>query len=66
MQTPVFSPKRRDLLAKTLMDLAKILVAAALASEFFGQMPIILRTFLLGLIGIPLATATFICPRRDS
>ncbi len=60
----IFTDKRRELLAKTFMDIAKIFVAAALASEFFKKFPLWLRAILLAsTIGL-LTFATLVCPKR--
>lgn len=63
---PIFTVKRRELLAKTLMDWTKILIAAALASEFFVKLPLWLRVILFGFIGILIALGTLVCPKRDA
>lgn len=53
---PIVTAKRRDLLAKTLMDFAKILVAATLASKLFGgkmeeaMLAIVLALIFFGLL----------------
>ena len=60
-----FTAKRRDLLAKTLMDLAKIFVAAALASNLFGKLPIWLRLSLLATIFGLLMAGMQICPKHN-
>lgn len=36
----IFGDKRRELIAKTIMDLAKIQGAAAIATTFFEDLPI--------------------------
>lgn len=48
------------------MDFAKILVAAAFASQFFSMLPARLRMVLFGLIGALLAAGVFVFPRRDN
>ena len=39
----IFAKERRSLLAKTIMDLVKILGASALATSFFKSMPVSVR-----------------------
>ena len=44
----LFSDRRRALLARTIMDLAKIQAAAALTTAFFKEFPISMRVVMAG------------------
>ena len=63
MSVPIFTEFRRTLIAKTLFDCLKIELAGALASNFFIELPRLLR-FALGLsIPVLLVAAILVCPR---
>lgn len=62
----IFTSRRRDLLAKTVMDFSKILVAAALASGLFRMFPAWLRILLLCAIGVLVFSGPYICPKQDN
>lgn len=66
MREPIFTTKRRDLLAKTAVDLVKILIAAGLASEFFSLMPWWIRVPLAGSIVGLLMLGIFVCPKKEA
>ena len=42
----LFSKKRRELLAKTIMDLAKVQAAAAMTTAFFRELPVTVRVLM--------------------
>ena len=63
MLGPIFTERRRDLIAKTLADLLKISVAGAVASKFFVEFPLRLRLVLGGVIPLILVMAILICPK---
>ncbi len=61
----VFTDKRRKLLAKTLMDIAKIIVAAIFANEFFLKFALWI-SLLLGVIAFLIAVSGFlVCPEGE-
>ncbi|MEW6096270.1 MAG: hypothetical protein AB1567_07065 [bacterium] len=61
----VFTDKRRELLARTLMDITKIVIAAAFASEFFFKFAIWLRILLLCGIGLTVILGILVCPKDE-
>ena len=63
--TPViFTDFRREMIARTLFDLLKIAVAAALASRFFVGFPRVVQ-LLVGLLMIAaLASGVLFCPLK--
>jgi hypothetical protein len=61
----IFTGKRRELLAKTLMDIAKISIAAAFASEFFFKFAIWLRLLVLSAIIASLGIGFLVCPKGE-
>ncbi len=60
----VFTERRRDLVAKTLADLLKIAVAAALASKLFIEFPAPARLALATVTPLLLVAAFLICPKN--
>lgn len=56
MKIEVFTGRRRELLAKTLMDIAKIIVAAIFANEFFLKFAFWI-SLLLGVLAFLIAGA---------
>jgi hypothetical protein len=65
VKTTIFTDKRRELLAKTLMDIAKIAIAAAFASEFFLKFVSWLRAIiLLGLVA-SVGIGFLVCPKGE-
>ena len=64
-KTGVFTDKRRGLLAKTLMDIAKIIVAAIFANEFFLKFAFWI-SLLLGILAFLIAVSGFlVCPKGE-
>ena len=61
----LFSDKRRDLLAKTIMDLAKVLAAAGFATAFFNELPMKVRV-LMALMFVGLLLAGFLVQPEKS
>lgn len=53
---------RRKLLSKTLMDIAKITIAAAFASEFFLKFSAGTKASICLFLIFDIVTAYFICP----
>jgi hypothetical protein len=64
-KTEVFTERRRRLLAKTLMDITKIIVAAIFANEFFLKFAFWI-SLLLGVLAFLIATAgVLVCPKGE-
>lgn len=61
---PIFTAKRRNLIAKTFMDTYKILLAAIFASEFLLKLPGLFKIyFLFGILFI-FILGIFISPKE--
>lgn len=60
---PVFTERRRDLLAKTIMDIVKVAIAVAFASEFFFKFAIWLKVSLLISIILLIIIGFLVCPK---
>jgi hypothetical protein len=61
----LFSNERRSLLAKTIMDLAKILAATSFATTFFKELPVVVR-MLMAVIFIGLLVGGFLVQPEKS
>ena len=60
----LFSETKRNLLAKTFMDVFKYTAVAAMPTEFFAQLPIAARILIATLIAALFFGAWFICPDK--
>ena len=64
MVTEIFTDRRRELLAQTIMDMAKIVLGAAFASQFFSQFPDLVRKSLIFAFALIIIAGTLICPKE--
>ena len=64
MLNSIVTETRRELLAKTMMDIAKIAIAGGFASEFFVKFNLLVRLFTGSGIVIVLVLGFFICPKK--
>jgi hypothetical protein len=64
-KTDIFSGKRRELLAKTLMDIAKVTIAAAFASELFTKFSNLLRVLFAAGVLLVITVAFLVCPKTE-
>jgi hypothetical protein len=55
-------PKRKELLAKTIADFAKAILAVGLASQFFKEFGIGIRVFMTTMIVLCLIAALWLQP----
>ena len=60
----IFTDFRREMIAKTLFDLLKFWVAAALASKFFLDFPFVVKSGMWVVMVAFAAGGIFICPPK--
>ena len=61
----LYDGNKKNLIAKTLMDFSKLTVAAALASQFFTQLSMLARIFIL-LWGLGMfILGCVVCPSKE-